>query len=203
MKRLSTALLPLCLIACTETKTVRIPIAFDAAQARQLLAPGKNQVKGTVRVELDNGTLISCAGNIVNLVPVTPYAREWARQFYDLDSGRYGSLNAAYRMDAKEKPIQFADAQAFYATTRSTRCDDDGDFWFKEVGNGDFFVIAKVDWYGNDHTYYDFLYGVSNADEEEGSVMEKVRLTGSDVINLQWKPRSPDLLNDEGLARGR
>ena len=203
MKMLLTISLPLLLTACASPQAVRIPITFDVTKARAMLKPGNNQIKGNIRLELDDGTLISCAGNLVNLVPVTPYAKEWARLFYNLDSGRYGTLNAAYRMSTREKPIQFAGAQAFYATTRSTHCDADGDFEFPNVGNGNFFVIAKVEWLGKDHNYYDFLYGTSNAEEDDGSVMIQTRLDGNDVANLQWQPRVPDLLGDEGLAGGR
>lgn len=194
------AILPLA--ACAPTP-VRISIPFDEAKARAMLAPGTNQVSGRVRVEQENGTLVSCTGSVVNLIPATAYAREWVRQFYELDSGKYGTENAAYRLDAEERPIEFAGAGAFYAATLSTRCDDDGDFSFANVGNGQYFVVARVRWLGKDHQYYDFLYGVDDAQEEDGSVMEKVTLDGNEVIDLQWKPRGPGILGGEGLAPGR
>jgi hypothetical protein len=60
-----------------------------------------------------------------------------------------------------------------------------------------------VRWLGRDHEYYDFLYGVNNAQEEDGSVMERVRLNGDQVVELQWKARGAGLLGGEGLASGR
>jgi hypothetical protein len=202
--RLRLAVLPaLLLLSACAPKAVRIPLVFDKSKATTLLAPGSNQINGKVRLELENGTMISCTGNTVNLVPATAYAREWVRQFYETDGGKYGSMDAAYRLDDREAEIKFQGAESFYATTRTTRCDDDGEFTFGNVANGEFFVIAKVRWLGRDHEYYDFLYGINNAQEEDGSVMERVRLNGDQVVDLQWKARGAGLLGGEGLASGR
>ena len=47
------------------------------------------------------------------------------------------------------------------------------------------------------------MYGVNDAQEEDGSVMEKIRLKGHDSVDLQWAPPSPELLGGQGLAGGR
>ncbi len=164
-----------------------------------MLVPGNNQVSGRVMAGLSNGTIVSCAGQVVSLVPVTGYAREWARQFYELDNGKYGTINAAYRMDSRESEIRFVGAETFYATTRTSRCDEDGNFSFPNVANGEFFVVAKTRWLGKDHDYYDFMYGVNDAQEEDGSVMRKIRLNGNNVIDLQWAPPGPELLGGQGM----
>jgi hypothetical protein len=194
------AILPL--TACGPS-TVRIPIAFDESEARAMLAPGANQVTGTINLELENGSLVTCAGNEVSLVPATAYAREWVRQFYEIDKGQYGTMAAAYRLDDREDDIRFAGAEAFYTATRSARCDEDGDFSFAHIGNGEFFVVAKAKWLGKNREYYDFMYNINDAEGENGSIMERIRLSGHDVIDLQWAPRGPGLLDGEGLAKGR
>mgnify|MGYP006278483571 CR=1 FL=1 len=191
------------LIGCQSGGPVRIAVPFDAGQARTLLLPGTNQVSGRVMVGLANGTLVTCANSVVSLVPATAYAREWARHFFALDSGRYGTINAAYRMDSREPEVKFVGAEAFYAATRTTRCDEDGDFSFPNVANGDFFVVARTRWLGKDHDYYDFMYGINDAQEEDGSVMELIHLKGTDNLDLQWSPPGPQLLGGEGLVTGR
>jgi hypothetical protein len=203
MKTLPATGLALLLAACAAAKPVNIAVPFDQARARAQLAAGTNTVNGRVLVDLDNGNLVSCANNVVNLVPVTAYAREWARQFYRLDSGRYGTLDAAYRLDSRGPEIQFVGADAFYATTRTTRCDADGEFSFINVANGEFFVIAKTRWLGRDHDYYDFMYGINDAQEEDGSVMKRIRLTGGEVENVEWAPPQPGLLGGQGLGGWR
>ena len=202
MKTLLATGLALLLAACAANKPVNIAVPFDQAKARAQLAAGSNQVNGRVLVDLDNGNLVTCANNVVNLVPVTAYAREWARQFYRLDTGRYGTLDAAYRLDSREPEIQFVGADAFYAATRTTRCDADGEFSFPNVANGEFFIVAKTRWLGRDHDYYDFMYGINDAQEEDGSVMKRIRLTGGEVETVEWAPPNPGLLGGEGLGRG-
>ncbi len=133
----------LLLASCATQRLVRVGTPFDAGKARAMLVPGNNQLDGRVMAAMPNGTLVSCAGQVVSLVPVTDYAREWARQFYELDTGQYGTLNAAYRMDSRESKIKFVGAEAFYAATRTTRCDEDGNFSFPHVANGEFLVVAK------------------------------------------------------------
>lgn len=192
----------LALAACTASGPARIATPFDEEAARAMLRPGTNQVNGRVMAELSSGTLVTCANNVVTLVPVTPYAREWAIRFYELDSGRYGTLDAAYRMDGREPAVKFQGAEAFYSATRTTRCDEDGNFAFSNVANGEFFVVAKTRWLGKDHDYYDFMYGVNDAQEEEGSVMERVRVRGNEAITLEWAPPQPQMLGGEGLTSG-
>ena len=189
----------LILSACATQRSVRIVTSFDAGKARAMLAPGNNQLAGRVMAAMPNGTLVSCAGEVVSLVPVTDYAREWARQFYELNTGKYGTLDAAYRMDSRGSEIKFVGAEAFYAATRTTRCDEDGNFSFPNTANGEFFVVAKTRWLGRDHDFYDFMYGINDAQEEDGSVMQKVRLNGNSVIDLQWAPPGPVMLGGEGL----
>ena len=189
----------LSITACSTQREIQIGVPFDGAKARAQLVPGTNQVGGRVMAALSNGTLVSCAGQVVSLVPATAYAGEWARQFYELDTGKYGSLNSAYRMDGRESEIRFVGAQSFYANTRTTRCDEDGNFSFANVADGEFFVVAKTRWLGRDHDYYDFMYGINDAQEEDGSVMQKVRVSGGSGIDLQWVPPSPVLLGGEGL----
>ncbi len=204
MNKLSiSSLAIIALAACSTGGPVRITTPFDEGKARALLAPGPNQVNGRIMVALPSGDLVTCAGLVVSLVPATDYAREWASRFYELDTGRYGTLNAAFRMDSREPEVKFQGAEAFYAATRTTQCDEDGDFSFPKVANGEFFVVAKARWLGKDHDYYDFMYGTNDAQEEDGSVMEKIRVQGGQVINLQWAPPGPQLLGGQGLTAGR
>jgi hypothetical protein len=192
-------ILLLTLAGCQSNAPVRMSVPFDEAKARTLLKPGKNQVGGRIMVGLPSGTIVTCANSVVSLVPATDYAKEWATRFYELDSGKYGTLDAAYRMDARESQIAFAGAEGFYAATRTARCDEDGDFSFMNVADGEFFVVARTRWLGKDHDYYDFMYGVNDAQEEDGSVMERIRVRGGEVVDLKWAPSRPELLGGQGL----
>lgn len=187
------------LVGCRASDPRPIAVPFDQAKARALLKAGNNQVTGRIMVALASGTIMTCANSSVSLVPATDYAKEWVRKLYELDSGRYGTIDSAYRMDAREAPVTFPGAEAFYATTRTAQCDEDGDFSFLNVADGEFFVVARTRWLGKDHDYFDFMYGTNDAQEEDGSVMLRVRLSGGQTVNLQWAPPPPRMLGGQGL----
>lgn len=187
------------LSGCHSSVPVSIPVPFDQAKARSLLKAGNNQVSGRIMVALASGTIMTCANSSVSLVPATDFAKQWAIKFYELDTGRYGTLDSAYRMDARESQFTFPGAEAFYAATRTAQCDEDGDFSFLSVADGEFFVVARTRWLGKDHDYFDYMYGTNDAQEEDGSVMIKVRVGGGQAVNLQWAPPPPKMLGGQGL----
>jgi hypothetical protein len=198
--RLWSYLLMVFLVGCSP-KVVNISVPLDERKAKLLLSEGTNTVNGQVRYKTRSGVLISCANESVSLVPATDYAREWVRAFYETDTGKYGTLDSAYRENDKESRVQFSGAQSFYGLARVTRCDDDGEFSFEKVHDGEFYVVVKVRWLGLNHGFYDFLWNTTTADEHDGSVMIRVRLSGGVVRTLAWKLERPEILDGEGLVR--
>lgn len=191
------------LMGCQSSGPIRVSVPFDEVKARALLKPGTNQVTGRIMVAMASGTLVTCANSTVSLVPATPYAKEWARKFYELDSGKYGNIDTAFRMDARESQVTFQGAEAFYSATRTVQCDEDGDFSFLNVADGEFLVVARTRWLGKDHDYFDFMYGVNDAQEEDGSMMQRIRLKGGEALDLKWAPPRPTMLGGQGLPGAR
>ena len=193
-------LLSLVLLFGCSPDPIRISTPLDEAKAKRLLTEGKNTIYGQIRKEVRDGVLVSCANEPVNLVPVTDYAREWVRYYYETDSGKYGTERSAYRVNDKEKKTKFAGAERFYHLTKETKCNDDGEYSFENVHDGDFYVVVKVRWLGKNHEYYDFMWGTSTAQEHDGSVLTKVSLQDGVTKNLSWSFGGAEILDGEALS---
>lgn len=180
--------LSLALTACSPT-LVRLPVAFDREEAANLLKPGPNQIAGAILYEPDRGkvlgapaTLVSCAGRSVSLIPYTDYAREWALRFYGKPV-----TDTAYRLTHRGKSMTFEGEETFLAATRKTECDEQGRFAFGNVADGDFLVVADVQWMGK-YQGYGFGLTQEDMDVEDGSVVKKVSVHGgtAKALNGPW-----------------
>lgn len=173
------------LSACTPT-LVHLPVPFDAKEAQSLLRPGTNQISGTIKFEPDKGhvlaypdTFVTCEGQDVILIPYTDYAREWALKYYGKPV-----TDIAYKLTHRAKAQTFDNYDAFMASTRKTQCDENGNFQFNDVANGNFFVMANVQWKGKDEEVYKFAFAPEDIDEEDGTVVKKITLKDSQNLKL-------------------
>jgi hypothetical protein len=178
-------LLVAALDGCSSTP-VKLPVPFDQKEAAALLVPGTNQISGTILYEQDKGrvlafpdTFVSCAGREVALIPYTDFAREWALRYYGKPV-----TDIAYRLANRGRSIQVEGQEQMFEVSRKTRCDDKGNFSFSNVANGDFLLMAHVQWLGKDEASYQFGFAPEDIDEEDGSVIKRIRLEGNDKINL-------------------
>jgi hypothetical protein len=180
----------LALTACSPT-LVRLPVAFDQKEATALLVPGPNQIIGTILYQADRGrvlgdpaTYVSCAGREVTLFPYTDYAREWALRYYGKPV-----TDMAYRLANRGKSMKFEGEEAFQAASRKTVCDSKGNFAFSNVADGDFLVVADVQWLGKfQEMTYNFGLSQEDMDVEDGSVVKKISLRGGakKVLTGPW-----------------
>ena len=115
------------------------------------------------------GGVVTCAGKEVDLVPSGEHARERIQIFYNT------TTRPAYRdylLNNKKAPPQ-ANLQ-YMGASRSTRCDSDGRFTFKDVAPGSYFIITSVSWQIVDR------YGIKL--QQGGSLMHPVTFTEDDEI---------------------
>lgn len=176
------------LAGCAAPPAVRIGVPFDATQARARLTPGSNQIVGNALMWLSSGGVISCAGEQATLYPVTPYAREWARLTYETveHSRRVAPPNFAYR-PRSAGPTGLQVDSAFLETSRSVSCDTDGRFNFARVGDGDYYLVARIAWQAHIFDEHNYFHGKSYLDYE-GSVMKKVSVRDGQkaTVGMQW-----------------
>lgn len=116
----------------------RISAPFDQEQAGRLLASGSGTIAGQASMRRANGSVVSCAGQPVFLVPATEYARVRMRALY-------GSDQRGARVDGRAQRFD-PDPPAYARLVRQTRCDDRGRFRFDKVASGSFYVTAVVHW---------------------------------------------------------
>jgi hypothetical protein len=169
--RIKTALAIFCCFifgACGMNQTITIKAPFDESQAKIMLLPGTNQIKGSGLIRQAGGGVVTCAGNNVILMPVTNCAREWAKHVFGSDIQGYYSTGM-YRS------ITFSGADLFLNTVRLTNCDAAGFFNFTDVADGTFYVITRINW-----TVQNEIQG--------GSIMKSVTLSGGSKAEVTLSP---------------
>jgi hypothetical protein len=109
-------------------------------QAARMLAPGPNKIRGSALLRQRGGGVVTCAGTTVLLIPATAYARERLGYFYG--SGETGYIvRNDFVIDSPQ-----VDPGAWNRLQRETLCDAQGYFTFDRLADGEFFVLASVDW---------------------------------------------------------
>ena len=68
------------LAGCVTPKPPITPITlqsfFNVEQAKALLVKGNNTIKGSALIRKRNGSVVTCAGNVIELTPHTEYLEE-------------------------------------------------------------------------------------------------------------------------------
>ncbi|TXL66259.1 peptidase associated/transthyretin-like domain-containing protein [Zeimonas arvi] len=142
----------------------RIDTPYDDTLAARLLANGPNTVTGSASVRQRNGTVVTCAGQPVFLVPATDYARIRVRALYGSDE-RGASLDGrSYRFDP--------DPPEYAKLVRQAQCDANGRFRFDRVASGTFFLTAVVRWQEGER-------------RAGGSLMQRVTTGGGRTVDLK------------------
>ena len=156
-------------IAPKHVEVFEAPIkaAFDTAQAERLSGPGQNTIQGSALMRTRGGSVVSCAGLDVELVPATDYAKERMGWIYGSDQGGIRQWST---------PIRFTPSPAAYDTARRhTTCDAQGAFTFDQTADGSFYVVSCITW--------------SVAGERQGNcMMRPVTVSGGKTVRLVIAP---------------
>lgn len=151
--------------AAAPLKTVS---TFNIGEAEAMLRAGNNTVKGSALIRQAGGGTVTCAGQTVDLIPVTLYATERMLNIYGNDiRGHRPALGY---------PQHETTNQDYLRLSKSTVCDAQGFFKFTEVTRGSFYVVTSVIWRTNPY----FLDG--------GALMQRVDLTGGETKEIVLAP---------------
>ena len=158
--------LALSLSACQSSgETASGAVKFDPALAAFVNQKGKATIDGHAFLRKKNGVVVNAAGEVVRLVPVTPYSQDRFQKIYG------NRKFAAARTATHPEP-----ADPAYATfTRQTKADAGGKFSFENVGPGRYYVSTQLT-YGDSSRYF----------QDGGAIYDEVVVTGreADPINV-------------------
>ena len=154
------------LSACQSSgETTPGAVRFDPALAAFINQKGKATIEGHAFLRKKNGVVVNAAGEVVRLVPVTPYAQERFRKIY-------GSRKFALALSAtRPEPAD----PAYETYTRQTKAGANGKFTFENVGPGRYYVATQLT-YSDSSRYF----------QDGGAIYDEVVVTGreTDPINV-------------------
>ena len=153
----------LALAACQsigDDPAPRQTIAFDAKAAAFINKKGTVTIKGHAFLRRKDGVTVDAAGEIVRLIPVTPYAEERFRRLYNGKKFAGGVF----------APHQDPPDPQYAKLLRETKAEANGTFSFDNVSAGRYFIATQLQ-YQHDSKY--FLDG--------GSVYDEVTVTGKEL----------------------
>lgn len=132
------------LTACTlpSFEPVRITSSYNAQQAQKMLT-GTSTITGSAFMRQNGGGVVTCAGQTVTLIPATAYATE---RMTGVFGQNLSEVHNSYSMPKIEP-----DLPEFKKNVRTETCDAQGNFEFKNVGAGEFYVHAIVIWHVGYH----------------------------------------------------
>ncbi|MBB1074260.1 hypothetical protein HUU62_07505 [Rhodoferax sp. 4810] len=126
-----------CAVPVQSPPVFHLSAHYDEAQALRLLQDGTNTIKGSAFMRQRGGGVVTCAGQIVNLVPATEYARQRVLM-------GYGSSESGF--NNSRRGVFEPDIPAYKTNVRTTKCDAQGSFIFDRVADGEFFVVTTITW---------------------------------------------------------
>jgi hypothetical protein len=126
---------------CQSTREIKLVNRFDQAEFQKRLEPtGKNTIKGNAFIRLANGSIQSCAGFSVSLVPTTPYSTERI-------VGIYGNSDRGINRIRANETIKFnPDNPEYLKFMRNAVCNAQGMFTFDKVQDGEYFLTTGIQW---------------------------------------------------------
>jgi len=167
------AVLTGCAVPKQQSKISLVSV-FDKDQAERMMIEGTNSIKGSSLMRQVNGGVVSCAGQIVRLLPATPYAIERMRFIYGSDTS--GTASA---MSLQTNPEPFTNTDLDYQRIgKTTQCDTQGFFKFEKLSDGEFIVITRIFWKSNPNSAF----------YEGGGMMRKIKVQSGEVKEIVIAP---------------
>lgn len=157
--------------AMKPPREVKISTPFDAKEASIINKSGKNTISGSALLKRNDGQTVTCAGADVRLVPYTTYANTRMLEIY-------GGTNKGFQqaMPPGFNEVKFIpDDPNYHSMRNATQCNAQGFFSFKNVADGDYFVITSVVW-------------TVGYNQQGGALMKRVSVKGGEAVDIVLSP---------------
>ena len=161
------ALLASCAVPPAVPPIVSSGAPFDLLSAEELLRKGRNVITGSAFLRQQGGGIVTCAGQNVNLIPATDYARRTFVALYGTSTDQARNIGQNVRI---EPP-----SNEYGRLVKKTQCDAQGSFSFEDVADGEFFIETTVTW---------IVAGRPNG----GAIFRPVRVSGGEKVRIVISP---------------
>lgn len=154
------------LSACVAMQTVNIATPFDTKEAAVIKQAGKNTITGSALMKRNDGQTVTCSGEEVSLIPYTLYANSRMLTLY---GGNAKGFNRGMRVTFVPDSPEYKEYQ------KKTQCNAQGFFSFKNIADGDYFVVTVVKW-------------VVDYTPQGGNLMKRVTVKGGETAEIVLAP---------------
>ena len=141
-------------------QTVKIDSAFDPKAAEYIHKQGEGRIDGHAFLKKPNGYVMHASGDVIYLIPATPYARERMQRLYG--TSKFMPAIQSSRAETTDP--------RYFEFTRKTKAESNGRFTFDQVAPGEYFIVTTLTWKDKEH---DIL-------SRGGSIYEAVTVTGKE-----------------------
>jgi len=128
----------LALFASACAREIASTIPFSSDEVSFIRSSGSAEVTGQAFMRQNGGGVVTCAGQVVQLIPAGKFARERFAGIYGSEMG--GKINVLQSASQDGLDPQYL------ALTKSESCDAEGDFAFSDIAAGSYYVVTSVTW---------------------------------------------------------
>lgn len=125
-------------VASAPKKVVSLQTAFNADEVAWFQTKGTATISGNALLLTQGGVPRTCAGREVTLFPAGAYAKERMQGFY-------GSTTQGF-IGAYSQQVEMENNPAYLAVGATAICDSQGNFEFKQLPAGEYFLTTLVLW---------------------------------------------------------
>jgi hypothetical protein len=147
-------------------QTVNITTPFDAKEASIINQAGKNTITGSALLKRNDGQTVTCAGADVALIPYTTYANSRMLALYGGSAKGFNRFN---------NPTFVPDSPEYHSHQKRTQCNAQGFFTFRNIADGEYFVITAVRW-------------TVDYSPQGGALMRRVTVKGGETAEIVLAP---------------
>ncbi len=149
-----------CVDSDKKTKVITINNEFKNEEVKWFKADGNSTIKGVAKFKSIQGDIRFGKEFRIELNPFSAYTKERLHHIYkNNDSGFVYIENGVPKFNPDPKG---------YHETRKVMCNEDGTFEFKNLPEGEYYIIAFMLW-----------------DETGGGIMKRVKLSSNETKNVE------------------
>lgn len=125
--------------AVLSAEPARLENRFDRSEVEWIRQAGNSSISGEAFLKLEDGTIKSCSGFNVELLPVAKYSS-------DRIARTYGNTELGQVLLEDNPPTFTPDAREYHEMVLKSVCNERGEFFFGNIASGAYYVIAFIIW---------------------------------------------------------